>query len=66
MYKKKLLEQLKPYTVSVYSYQKKQLQEQGALYEPNESRVLVLQEMYYDEDALGLMMNPTELEFKEV
>lgn len=66
LYKKDLLEQLKPYTVSVYSYQKKQLQEQGALYEPNESCVLALQEMYYDEDALGLMMNPTELEFKEV
>lgn len=66
LYKKDLLEQLKPYTVSLYSYQKKQLQEQGALYEPNESCVLALQEMYYDEDALGLMMNPTELEFKEV
>lgn len=66
LYKKDLLEQLKPYTISIYSYQKKQLQEQGALYEPNESCVLVLQETYYDEDALGLVMHPIELEFKEV
>ena len=66
LYKNDLLERLKPYTVSIYAYQKKLLQENGALYEPNETGVLVLQEIYYDEDALGLVMQPIEFEFKEV
>lgn len=65
-YKKELLEQLKPYTVSIYKYQKEELEKSGALYEPQKTGVLVLQESNYDEAALGLIMQPMELAFKEV
>lgn len=57
-----LLQQAKPYTVSIYEWQKKKLQEQGALVPLCGGRILALQDGYYN-SATGLMPEQQELSF---
>ena len=56
------LKRVKPYTVSIYEYQKKALS-YGGLY--SISDILVLQPSHYDE-KVGLVLAPGELDFLEV
>lgn len=56
------LERVKPYTVSVYGYQKKALSQGGI---SAIADILVLQPSFYHEE-LGLVMDQEELEFLEV
>ena len=56
------LERVKPYTVSIYGYQKKALSQGGI---SSIADILVLQPSFYH-DELGLVMDQEELEFLEV
>ena len=56
------LKQVKPYTVSVYGYQKKALSQGGI---SSIADILILQPSFYHEE-LGLVMDQEELEFWEV
>ena len=60
-----LLEQAKPYTVSLYGWQKEHLARQRALVPHCGGSVLALQEGYYDK-TLGLVRDQEELAFQEV
>ncbi len=59
----KNLEALKPYTISLYQYQRESLEKQGALSEGPEG-ILILEADWYD-DILGLVRQPN-LTFLEV
>ncbi len=50
-----LLQQAKPYTVSIYEWQKKKLQEQGALVPLCGGHILALKSAYYNSD-IGLIL----------
>lgn len=65
IYMKKLLEQAKAYTVSLYQYQRQKLEEQHALEAICEDSILVLQPGYYDDDT-GLSMERNEMNYLEV
>ena len=60
-----LLQNAKPYTVSIFAWQKNKLQEQGALVSLCGGRILALQDGYYD-PAVGLVTEQQELPFLEV
>lgn len=62
---KRELDKAKPYTVSLYQYQKEKLEAQHALVPKCNGSVLVLQEDYYDAET-GLTMAGGQLDFKEV
>lgn len=52
---KELLEEAKPYTVSVYEWQRAALEQQGALIPLCGGAILALQEGYYDDKEIGLL-----------
>jgi CRISPR-associated endonuclease/helicase Cas3 len=58
------LERAKPYTVSVFGYQKKQLLAQGGLYTGCRDKVLILQAKYYDA-AMGLVTDGAQNDYLE-
>lgn len=64
-YLRKLLEQVKPYTVSLFRYQEKLLEKQGALYTVCGNSILALQSDFYD-DQIGLVLEPNQTLFMEV
>ena len=55
---KELLRELKPYTVSLYRWEKENLAAQGALYEYWDGIVAVLAPEYYDEEGVGAVLKP--------
>lgn len=64
-YVKKLLEKLKPYTVSLFQYQRQLLEKQGALFAVCGGSILALQQDFYD-DQVGLVLEPGRTGFLEV
>ncbi len=60
-----VLEEAKPYTVSLYAFQRKKLEEEGALIPKCGGSVLVLQQGYYDNDT-GLCGKAGEQNYLEV
>ena len=58
-----LLKEAKPYTISIYAYQKAELEKAGALMTAN--GLLILADGWYD-DELGLRMKNPSLDFMEV
>lgn len=65
VYAGQLLERAKPYTVSIYRYQKQALLEKGALRTAWRDGLFLLEPEYYDE-ALGLVMDPGDMKYLEV
>jgi CRISPR-associated endonuclease/helicase Cas3 len=64
-YLQSCLDRAKPYTVSLFSYQKERLKEQGGLYTVWDDKVLVVQPQYYDE-AIGLLTEAAQTNDLEV
>jgi CRISPR-associated endonuclease/helicase Cas3 len=64
-YLRSCLERAKPYTVSVFAYQKKRLIEQKGLRAICDDKILVLQPQYYD-DAVGLVTDGVQNDYLEV
>lgn len=64
-YRAALLKQATSFSVSLYSYQKKKLEERGALYHICGDSILALQESFYD-DIIGLRDEPGNLPLLEV
>ncbi len=62
---KSLLEEIKPYTVSLYSWQLKRLESENALISVCDGKILILKEGYYDETT-GFKIQRGFMEFKEV
>ena len=62
-YRDYLLKQATGYTVSLYDYQRKLLEEKGALYQVCDGYALALQPEYYDENSVGLKMDGNSLSF---
>jgi CRISPR-associated endonuclease/helicase Cas3 len=60
-----VLEAAKPYTVSLYVYQRKRMENEGALVSMCGGSVLVLQEGHYDDDT-GLVTQSGEKSYLEV
>ncbi len=52
-----LTKKLRPYTISLYGYEKSNLERDGALME-TKCGILVLSDGWYDEEALGLLSEP--------
>ena len=48
---KELYDKIKPYTVSVFSYQLERLSECGAIISVNDGQLLILNEEYYDNNT---------------
>ena len=63
--RKALLEKAKPYTVSVYPWQKEALENRRALIPLCGGSILALQEGYYD-PVIGLTEQQGDLPFQEV
>jgi CRISPR-associated endonuclease/helicase Cas3 len=59
------LERAKPYAVSLFSYQRDRLKDQGGLYAVCGGKVLVLQSKFYDEHT-GLRLEAGQNQFLEV
>jgi CRISPR-associated endonuclease/helicase Cas3 len=64
-YLQSCLNRAKPYTVSLFSYQKERLKDQGGLYTVCGDKVLVLQPQFYDEHT-GFLQEPGQTQFLEV
>jgi CRISPR-associated endonuclease/helicase Cas3 len=64
-YLQSCLERAKPYTVSLFQYQKERLAHQNGLYSICADKVLVVQPQYYDE-ATGLLTEATQTNYLEV
>lgn len=64
-YRASLLKQAAAYNISLYNYQRKQLEEKGALVQLCDGYALALREDYYD-DRFGLKMNAMGQSFWEV
>ncbi len=62
---KELIEQAKPYTVSIYSWQRKQLEVEKGMISLWDDRVRILEDGYYNEST-GFVIKRGLLEFKEV
>ena len=62
---RELLRELKPYTVSLYRWEKENLAAQGALYEYWDGAVAVLAPEYYDEEGVGAVLKPIHSIFWE-
>lgn len=62
-YKAALLERAKPYTVSLWEYQKRQLEQVGGLVKEND--ILMLREPFYD-NALGVVTDGGTMELFEL
>lgn len=62
---KVLLEQAKPFTISIYQFQRQQLDKQNALYSILDGAVLVLDEAFYD-SVMGLVPDSINSNFLEV
>ncbi|MCC8195229.1 MAG: CRISPR-associated helicase Cas3' [Ruminococcus sp.] len=54
---KSLTQKLRPYTISLYGYERSNLEKNGALMRTN-CGILVLSDGWYDEKALGLLSEP--------
>ena len=65
IYRDLLIKQSASYTVSLYDYQRIQLETKGALSQICDGYVLVLSPEYYD-DCIGLILDGTNLSFWEV
>ncbi|MGN0969037.1 MAG: CRISPR-associated helicase Cas3' [Oscillospiraceae bacterium] len=67
VYRQRCLERAKPYTVSLYQYQRQQLEQKHGLLpiRDNDDSILVLAEGFYDEQT-GFSLNGTEVQFWEV
>lgn len=63
LFLKSWLNAVKPYTVSIYDYQKKQLQKSGGIY--SVAGIYILQPFNYD-DEVGLMIQKENMDFWEV
>ena len=59
-----VLKEVSSYTVSVHQYQKKQLEQQGALISACDNSVLILADDFYD-DTVGLILSAGRLAFME-
>jgi CRISPR-associated endonuclease/helicase Cas3 len=64
-YLQSCLDRAKPYTVSLFRYQKERLKDQGGLYTVCDNKVLVLQPQFYDEHT-GFLQEPGQDQFLEV
>jgi CRISPR-associated endonuclease/helicase Cas3 len=64
-YLQRCLAKAKPYTISIFGYQKKQLLAQNGLYAICHDKILVLQEKNYDK-ALGLVTDGAQNNYLEV
>jgi CRISPR-associated endonuclease/helicase Cas3 len=64
-YLQSCLDRSKPYTVSLFRYQKERLKDQGGLYTVCDDKVLVLQPQFYDEHT-GFLQDPGQDQFLEV
>ena len=64
-FRESLLRQATPYTISLYDYQRRQLEKKGALFPVCNGYALALLPEYYD-DQLGLNIDGTNLSFLEV
>lgn len=62
---KELIEQAKPYTVSIYSWQRKQLEAEKGIISLWDDKVRILKDGYYN-DATGFIVKRGMLDFKEV
>jgi CRISPR-associated endonuclease/helicase Cas3 len=60
-----VLERAKPYTVSVFEYQKKRLEKQNGFYPVCDNKVLILRQKYYN-DAVGLVLDGEQNDYLEV
>lgn len=65
LYRKKILQKLKPYTVSVFSWQKKRLEEKGGIFTVCNDSAYALNEQFYDMET-GVVVDPGLLEYMEV
>jgi len=63
--RKALLDQAKEYTISLYEYQLKKLQEMGGIYKICEDSILVLQAEFYHEEV-GFFLTGDNYQFLEV
>jgi CRISPR-associated endonuclease/helicase Cas3 len=64
-YLQSCLDRAKPYTVSLFNYQKERLKNRGGLYTVCDNKVLVVQPQYYDE-AIGLLTEAAQTNYLEV
>jgi CRISPR-associated endonuclease/helicase Cas3 len=64
VYLQSCLERAKPYTVSIFEYQKKQLIKQKGLYAVCDDKILILQPQYYDDDV-GLVTGKEQNDYME-
>lgn len=62
---KQLLDKAKPYTISIYRFQKEQLERRGGLYALLDGAVLALDPSFYDPET-GLTPEPGSVNFLEV
>jgi CRISPR-associated endonuclease/helicase Cas3 len=65
-YLQRCLGQAKPYTIAIFSYQKKQLMAQNGLYEICGGKVLALKKEFYDDKALGFVTDGAQNNYLEV
>lgn len=65
VYLKRCLDQVRPYTVSLFQYQKAQLAQQGGLYTACEGNVLLLRPQWYDEHT-GVLPEAAQNSYLEV
>jgi hypothetical protein len=59
-----MMRAMKPYTISIFQYQKKQLEENGLLEHLFGERILILRSnVYHESYGLGAIMEPKVEEF---